>query len=219
MSQVIPLFVQNVPPSLHWKGLFHMFGKHGEVIDTFIARKLDKIGNFSVSLDSVQVGCLKSKIWWVPLERRMIHKENLGSSLQDSLEDRRDREMQWGKPNLSGIHGAKISYYDVLLNKSGPVLKRVKGFVEDESLKKLSKCLIGTMLSLKNASEINILISTNKMEGICDSIILEVENECFMIHVVDRGLVDHVCSPKNVSAWKSNPTLSEFMSESSSESC
>ncbi|KAL4279774.1 hypothetical protein GQ457_03G001570 [Hibiscus cannabinus] len=44
MSQVISLFVQNIPPSLHWKGLWHTFGKHGEVIDTFIARKLDKTG-------------------------------------------------------------------------------------------------------------------------------------------------------------------------------
>ncbi|KAK8633442.1 hypothetical protein V6N13_014288 [Hibiscus sabdariffa] len=56
------------------------------------------------------------------------------------------------------------------------------------------------------------------MERICDSIILEVENECFMIHGVDLGLVDHACSPKNVSTRKSNPTLSEFSSESSTES-
>ncbi|KAK8675492.1 hypothetical protein V6N13_033558 [Hibiscus sabdariffa] len=247
---------------------------------------------------------------------------NLDFKLQGPLKVRRNSETQWSDPNLSGSQGAKLSYCDVVLNKSGPVLKRVKGFVEDESLKKLSKCLIGTMLSVcsiskvedllsnwgfgdigvkslgggrflleimdqdlynmlkdldwsylkeifteiepwsekfqlperitwlkvsgiplhcwnqetfssisddvwgkllslgenafqsKNASEINILISTNKMERIYDSIILEVENECFMIHVVD-----HACSPKNVFARKSNPTLSEFSSESSTKSC
>ncbi|KAK8575201.1 hypothetical protein V6N12_062877 [Hibiscus sabdariffa] len=52
---------------------------------------------------------------------------NLDFKLQGPLKVRRNSETQWSDPNLSGSQGAKLSYCDVVLNKSGPVLKRVKG--------------------------------------------------------------------------------------------
>ncbi|KAK8615661.1 hypothetical protein V6N13_017244 [Hibiscus sabdariffa] len=36
---VITLFIENLSETLHWKGLWHVFGSHGDVADPFIARK------------------------------------------------------------------------------------------------------------------------------------------------------------------------------------
>ncbi|KAL4332122.1 hypothetical protein GQ457_07G001490 [Hibiscus cannabinus] len=43
-SRVITLYVSNLPSKLHWSGLRHIFGFHGDVVDSFIASKLNKSG-------------------------------------------------------------------------------------------------------------------------------------------------------------------------------
>ncbi|KAK8705294.1 hypothetical protein V6N13_048898 [Hibiscus sabdariffa] len=43
-NQTVTLFVNNLPPKLHWSGLNQSFGFHGDVVDAFIASKLDKSG-------------------------------------------------------------------------------------------------------------------------------------------------------------------------------
>ncbi|XP_039052000.1 polyadenylate-binding protein 2-like [Hibiscus syriacus] len=40
----VSLFVQNIPPSYHWSGLRQLFGRHGDVISSYIARKNDRTG-------------------------------------------------------------------------------------------------------------------------------------------------------------------------------
>ncbi|KAL4369597.1 hypothetical protein GQ457_05G034860 [Hibiscus cannabinus] len=40
----VTLFVENIPSRMHWKGLWHMFARHGEVTRTYIARKLTRGG-------------------------------------------------------------------------------------------------------------------------------------------------------------------------------
>ncbi|KAL4383448.1 hypothetical protein GQ457_15G029340 [Hibiscus cannabinus] len=43
-EQTTTLFVHNIPTRMHWKGLWHAFGKHGDVVDAFIARKMSRVG-------------------------------------------------------------------------------------------------------------------------------------------------------------------------------
>ncbi|KAK8573669.1 hypothetical protein V6N13_009757 [Hibiscus sabdariffa] len=38
------LYVDNLPESLHWQGLWHIFARHGDVVDAYIANKLNKRG-------------------------------------------------------------------------------------------------------------------------------------------------------------------------------
>ncbi|XP_039056276.1 eukaryotic translation initiation factor 3 subunit G-like [Hibiscus syriacus] len=44
-SSMITLFVSNLPPNLHWGSLRYVFGRQGDVVDSFIARKVDRFGN------------------------------------------------------------------------------------------------------------------------------------------------------------------------------
>ncbi|KAK9000729.1 hypothetical protein V6N11_081217 [Hibiscus sabdariffa] len=41
---VISLFVENLPESLHWKGLWFAFARYGEVVNVYIARKRSRGG-------------------------------------------------------------------------------------------------------------------------------------------------------------------------------
>ncbi|KAL4284387.1 hypothetical protein GQ457_16G026650 [Hibiscus cannabinus] len=42
--QTITLFIDNLPERLHWQGLWLAFGRHGDVVDAFIATKRNKKG-------------------------------------------------------------------------------------------------------------------------------------------------------------------------------
>ncbi|KAK8628042.1 hypothetical protein V6N13_063754 [Hibiscus sabdariffa] len=38
------VYVDNLPESLHWQGLWHIFARHGDVVDAYITNKLNKRG-------------------------------------------------------------------------------------------------------------------------------------------------------------------------------
>ncbi|KAK8676822.1 hypothetical protein V6N13_142384 [Hibiscus sabdariffa] len=40
----VSLFVENIPKRMQWTGLWHLFARHGEVVATYIARKLSRGG-------------------------------------------------------------------------------------------------------------------------------------------------------------------------------
>ncbi|KAK9019777.1 hypothetical protein V6N11_054285 [Hibiscus sabdariffa] len=39
IQEVVSLFVENLPETLHWKGLWFSFARHGDVVNAYIARK------------------------------------------------------------------------------------------------------------------------------------------------------------------------------------
>ncbi|KAK8619436.1 hypothetical protein V6N13_133396 [Hibiscus sabdariffa] len=43
-QEVISLFVENLPETLHWKGLRFSFARHGDVVNVYIARKRSRGG-------------------------------------------------------------------------------------------------------------------------------------------------------------------------------
>ncbi|KAK8623423.1 hypothetical protein V6N13_118308 [Hibiscus sabdariffa] len=43
--QTVTLYVDNIPTSLHWKGLWHTLARHGDVVDAFLANKRNRWGN------------------------------------------------------------------------------------------------------------------------------------------------------------------------------
>ncbi|KAK8598059.1 hypothetical protein V6N13_095451 [Hibiscus sabdariffa] len=43
-KQITTVFVDNISPALHWQGLWQAFARHENVVDAFIARKLNRGG-------------------------------------------------------------------------------------------------------------------------------------------------------------------------------
>ncbi|KAK8636506.1 hypothetical protein V6N13_124252 [Hibiscus sabdariffa] len=40
----VTLFIENIPRRMHWKGLWHMFARHGEVNRAFMVKKMSRGG-------------------------------------------------------------------------------------------------------------------------------------------------------------------------------
>ncbi|KAE8672595.1 hypothetical protein F3Y22_tig00111837pilonHSYRG00648 [Hibiscus syriacus] len=68
-GETATLFVQNIPPSYHWRGLRQLFGRHGDVVSSFIARKYDKEGkrfgfvSFSNRIDADRAAIRLNGLW------------------------------------------------------------------------------------------------------------------------------------------------------------
>ncbi|GMJ10783.1 hypothetical protein HRI_004747500 [Hibiscus trionum] len=43
-QQPFTLYIENLSETLHWQGLWHAFGRYGDVLDAFIARKRNRRG-------------------------------------------------------------------------------------------------------------------------------------------------------------------------------
>ncbi|KAK8689994.1 hypothetical protein V6N13_088700 [Hibiscus sabdariffa] len=43
-NSIVTMFVHNILKNLHWSGLRQVFGRHGDIVSSFIARKADRLG-------------------------------------------------------------------------------------------------------------------------------------------------------------------------------
>ncbi|GMI70118.1 hypothetical protein HRI_000681100 [Hibiscus trionum] len=43
-ASAVTLYVENIPASLHWKGLWHIFGNHGDIVDFLFPKKMNRKG-------------------------------------------------------------------------------------------------------------------------------------------------------------------------------
>ncbi|KAL4378544.1 hypothetical protein GQ457_02G017040 [Hibiscus cannabinus] len=44
-AELVTVFVSNIPPRMHWQGLWATFARHGEVVDSFIPSKRSRAGS------------------------------------------------------------------------------------------------------------------------------------------------------------------------------
>ncbi|KAK8665180.1 hypothetical protein V6N13_005354 [Hibiscus sabdariffa] len=171
---VVTLFVQNIPTTLHWSGLRQTFGRHGDVIDSFIARKWDKAGmrfgfvRFSNRTDAERA-----------IER--LNGFNLyGFRLSVSLAKYNVRTAYWRKSKQRNRHydlknetrKGSHNQTEGLKDNKGPneamvrssgrepesseekSLRRILGHVEEEALWKLNKCAIGKMATVCSSNSV-----------------------------------------------------------------
>ncbi|KAK8573879.1 hypothetical protein V6N13_096810 [Hibiscus sabdariffa] len=171
--QAITLYVNNISETLHWKGLWQAFGRHGEVIDAFIASKKNREGR--------RFGFIRTVTRTDA--NRMIERLNnfhlFGSKITVSLSHFQPRQSYWRKvgiepsikPQASGSGTRRNSFTEFKERTNNPVTEkkeevenksemgggaglngdkrmRISGHVEAEALWKLNYSLIGEMSSV-----------------------------------------------------------------------
>ncbi|KAL4277961.1 hypothetical protein GQ457_03G002160 [Hibiscus cannabinus] len=142
--QVVSVFVENIPKAMHWKGLWHTFARHGDVIGSFIARKLSRGGK--------RFGFVRMKNRADAL--RVIERLNgfmlYGFRLTVNLA--RPYKEIYKKKNyeMGGINYRKIGLprLDFEAGNQRDIPKRISGHVDDEELWRLRRCLVGEMSSV-----------------------------------------------------------------------
>ncbi|KAK8540423.1 hypothetical protein V6N13_008845 [Hibiscus sabdariffa] len=174
----VTLFVDNLPKSLHWQGLWHIFARHGDVVDAYIANKLNKGGRrfgfvrFKKEVDADRAierlnGLLVygNKIF-VGLAKYSIrtssgNKVKLGKSSDETQTNMSSKQglAQLNKDISKSDGKAPIEEIEVVGQKKemqvGKVLRKIQGHVIDEELWNLKRCLVGVMASVCKTSSIS----------------------------------------------------------------
>ncbi|KAL4335795.1 hypothetical protein GQ457_07G001550 [Hibiscus cannabinus] len=172
-SRVITLYVSNLPSKLHWSGLRHIFGFHGDVVDSFIASKLNKSGErfgfvrFSNSTDAfraierldgfslfgfrIAVSLARFNVrcsFW-----RKVGKDSDKSGEKSGSQNRiPGAEKCFSEPKDEHVPSASLKKKTLVAgecsgqNRKG--LKCIQGHVDEESLSILNRCLIGKMATV-----------------------------------------------------------------------
>ncbi|KAK8685263.1 hypothetical protein V6N13_041268 [Hibiscus sabdariffa] len=154
-KQYVSLFVENIPERMQSKGLWHFFARHGEVVATFIARKLSRGGKrfgFVRFRDEVDAGRAMERlndfvVYWfrliVKLANQKVYNADLNQRYQ-SFQNRTDVRRQ--DSNRTGS-GQEVS-------PEGNLKRKILGHVEEEDLWRLRRCLIGEMATVCSVSSL-----------------------------------------------------------------
>ncbi|KAK8477794.1 hypothetical protein V6N11_058077 [Hibiscus sabdariffa] len=143
---IITLYVGNLPEKLHWCGLRQAFRRHGDLVDAYIAKKLDRQGKL--------FGFVRySKMWDA---RRAMESLNgfkiFGFRLVVFLARYNARTSYWKKQKVvpqslnqsraEGIEERNVAIESHMLEEAGKVAvngnnrgcKKISGFVDNETL-------------------------------------------------------------------------------------
>ncbi|KAK8693996.1 hypothetical protein V6N13_071560 [Hibiscus sabdariffa] len=203
---VITLFVSSLPSKLHWTGLRQTFGRHGDLVDAYVASKRDKQGRgfgfvrFSNQRDA---------------DRAMERLNGFylyGFKLRVTEERFKTRTTYWrrkkGTPNQVSQRGnrqeeeVRTTGETERLVKQGPEKAKgamlgeetegrkkqiiIQGHVDSESLWKLSRCLVGTM-----ATDVSVETAKDRLHiwGLGSIAVKWMGGRSFLLEVEDEELL------------------------------
>ncbi|KAH1073111.1 hypothetical protein J1N35_025439 [Gossypium stocksii] len=197
----VSLFVSNIPATMHWKGLWVLFNFHGEVKDAFIPIKKSKNGKrfsfvrYSNDIDAqraieklngfvllgyrirVKMASFRGnrKFW-----KRRSNAANMPKNKDQNGFDT-DRNVS-GKGDSSTCSKEDPSKEMDYLGVEGIQERRVKGFVDEEQLWKLEKCLVG---KVANVCDSRSLVERLAKFGLGELIIKRIQGRFLLIEVPD----------------------------------
>ncbi|KAL4284829.1 hypothetical protein GQ457_16G008970 [Hibiscus cannabinus] len=157
----VTLFVENIPSRMQWRGLWHMFARHGKVIRTFIAKKLSR---GSKRFGFVEFGNEEDS-------NRAMERLNgfITYGFRLTVKAARQRNSKNSEQKKSPVNEQKRMHIrvekeedqqraeDQKLKEISPrerYRKKVIGHVVEEELWKLQKCLVGVTTTIGAESDV-----------------------------------------------------------------
>ncbi|KAE8678066.1 hypothetical protein F3Y22_tig00111445pilonHSYRG00069 [Hibiscus syriacus] len=142
----ISLFVDNLPNSIHWKGLWHIVGRYGEVLSVYLPSKRSRAGSrfgFVKVGNMVEANRVKERLNGLMVYGSRISVSFAKYSLKASKEKCEQCKLSW-KGNIANPFATGISQ-----SKEASLAcasrKEVKGHVDEDEVRKLKRCLVGVM--------------------------------------------------------------------------
>ncbi|KAK8531043.1 hypothetical protein V6N13_038881 [Hibiscus sabdariffa] len=160
---VISLFVENLPESLHWKGLWFAFARYGEVVNVYIARKrsrggkrfgfvrMENMGDANRAIQRLNGFVLYGSRLVVKIARDTQGWKRSTAGRSQSFEPKQTRN---GK-NVDAVVQKMVAKGSAEEDTGNGKLKRITGHVENEDLWKLRRCLVGVMDTVCSVSSIH----------------------------------------------------------------
>ncbi|KAL4348509.1 hypothetical protein GQ457_17G023440 [Hibiscus cannabinus] len=143
---IVTLFVSNLPTNLHWSGLRQAFGRHGDLVDSFAnridaSRAIEHLDGFRLygfgwrfhSLDSTIEHHIGGQFETFPsMTKRRIRVSGQREKYHEV------KNQNWKK------HKEKLEERGDCSKSTFESLKRILGHVDEEALRCLERCVIGT---------------------------------------------------------------------------
>ncbi|KAL4295352.1 hypothetical protein GQ457_12G032130 [Hibiscus cannabinus] len=159
-GNIVTLFVSNLPTNLHWSGLRQAFGRHGDLVDSFIAKKRDKAGRrFGFvrfanridayraieRLDGFRLYGFRLEVSFARFNNRTSYwrkVRNVPKSDEKEKKSSGQREKEHEVKNQK--HKEVLEDRGDCSNSFSESLIRILGHVDEEALRRLERCVIGT---------------------------------------------------------------------------
>ncbi|KAH1048496.1 hypothetical protein J1N35_039280 [Gossypium stocksii] len=209
-GNVVTVFVYNIPTSMHWKGLWALFGYHGEVVDAFIPTKMCRNGKrfgfvrFSnerdvqreqeQSVDLVQEDKSEERFEndarsEVKIEKRIVQGHVEGEllwNLQKYMVCESILRVAWIEVSGVPLHCWNYETFKQVVGLWGNLV------------------LVGENLTkVHNFEKIELLVSISQSNVVDELVSLEVGDDLFLVRVTKRGLTEMKDDNLNFKArWK-----------------
>ncbi|XP_039061946.1 uncharacterized protein LOC120206325 [Hibiscus syriacus] len=148
------LFVQNIPPRYHWSGLRQLFGRHGDVVSSYIARKNDRMGKrfgfvrFSNKDDTVRTMQRLNGFWLfgyrLSVKEARYRVKDQSGNLNSHSSFSADTRVHKDKMNSEEESEVKVCRRSTT----------IQGVIDEDVVRKLQKCLVGTMATVCSSTHV-----------------------------------------------------------------
>ncbi|KAK8695492.1 hypothetical protein V6N13_000651 [Hibiscus sabdariffa] len=177
---------------MHWKGLWHSFARHGEVVVAYIASKLSRGGK---RFGFVRMGSKEDAERAVErLHGFRLYGSKLTVKLARDVQEKRGRFGAWKRINIrsggrnlnQGPRGPRTSMEPGDLSSPTRMKqKHITDHIEEEDLWKMRKCLVGEMATICSVSNIN-----NRLQnwGTGDIKVQRMVAKTFLLTIDDEDL-------------------------------
>ncbi|KAE8699368.1 hypothetical protein F3Y22_tig00110580pilonHSYRG00195 [Hibiscus syriacus] len=191
-SDFVSLFVDNLPNSIHWKGLWQIVGRFGEVLSVYLPLRRSRAGSrfgFVKVGNMVEASRVKERLNGLMVFGSRISVSFAKYSLKRPKDKCAQCKLSW-KGNIANPFATSISQ-----SKEGSLAwstrKEVKGHVDEDEVRKLKRCLVGVMAGVCSVGSIVDRlhnwglgeIKVQRLRG--NSFLLTIEDEDLFIMLED----------------------------------
>ncbi|KAL4296938.1 hypothetical protein GQ457_09G030950 [Hibiscus cannabinus] len=161
---VVSLFVENIPDAIHWKGLWHSFARHGDVVNVYIVYIVRKRFGSVRMKDKNDADRIIERLHGFKLYGSILTVKYAANSQvrkgkfvgKNKDFDIRTSSNMSNKNAEASRFESRVIREDIVWNiPCGESLKRISGHVENEKLWKLRKCLVGETATVCSVSSIH----------------------------------------------------------------
>ncbi|KAL4312316.1 hypothetical protein GQ457_01G010310 [Hibiscus cannabinus] len=227
-GEIITLYVGNLPQKLHWSGLRQAFGRHGDLVDSYIANKVNREGKrFGFVRYSNKVDASRAierlngfKLYGYRLlvsfarfnartsfwrRKRTISDPNRqtrrnisnGRSQDPRLnQDTTERAAvnQWENGKHDNGREEKLDKGEFTNGSEKTIaegmnpelqIRKIKGYVDNENLWKLGKCLVGMMATVCSTESVKDRLHR---WGLGDTMVKSLGGQKFLLQIKDEEL-------------------------------
>ncbi|KAE8729664.1 hypothetical protein F3Y22_tig00003435pilonHSYRG00045 [Hibiscus syriacus] len=184
--ETVVLFVDYLPNSIHWKGLWQVVGRYGEVLSGNISKKRSRAGTrfgFVKVSNWVEAKRVRERLNGLMVYGSRISVRFAKYMLKDQKEKCLQSELVWKSKIASSTLCEKTQ--SMMAGQEGASRKEVVGHVDEDEVRKLRRCLVGVMAGVCSVGSI---VGRLQKWGLGEIRVQRLRGKSFLLTIEDEDL-------------------------------